>query len=83
MGRTGAGGYGGISTMNQDQRQGPFHPHKSISRHYESLKDIWWIKCLHCGLNVERTGTQYYARELNLPSECNKDQYKEENAHGN
>jgi hypothetical protein len=80
MGNQGAGGYGGISTMNQDQRQGPFHPHKSISKYYKSLDDIWWIKCLHCGLDVQRTGRQYHDRELDLPDECRKDLFRASDA---
>ena len=45
----GAGGYGGISTMNQDDRQGPYYPHHNISKHTDHATDEVQVFCFSCG----------------------------------
>jgi len=47
--RTGAGGYGGISTMNQDQRAGKYDPHRVVSVLKNFLFDQIHIRCHICG----------------------------------
>ena len=44
--KTGAGGYGGITTLNTDQRQGKYFPHKDIfiTRQHPNI----YIKCFTC-----------------------------------
>ena len=44
--REGAGGYGGITTLNTDQRQGKYFPHKDIfiTRQHPDV----YIKCFTC-----------------------------------
>lgn len=49
MGKTGVGGYGGPSTMNQDDRGPRYGPHLLISRHGSYELDIYYVKCLKCG----------------------------------
>jgi hypothetical protein len=71
------GGYGGISTMNQDQRLGKFHPHKSVSRHEDRSDDTHHCKCLHCGATWTLTHTQYFNRDMgDMPDECRKDLFR-------
>ncbi len=55
----GAGGYGTISTLNQDQRQGRFYPHKSIFVFKQH--PVSDIKCLDC-LEHWREGEEYPAK---------------------
>lgn len=47
--RGGTGGYGGITTMNQDQRQGKYAPHKAIVRIKNLMTGIVGVRCFHCG----------------------------------
>lgn len=44
----GRGGYGGISTMNQDQRQGRYWPHPATSARVDYLTDEVIVHCLKC-----------------------------------
>ena len=47
--RGGAGGYGGISTMNTDQRTGRYSPHLAVSKITDYLTDTVNVTCLTCG----------------------------------
>ena len=66
MGYQGAGGYGGISTMNQDQRKGRYHPHYNVTRHENFSTNETQVVCLSCGMRW------YHPRgEIdNVPSVC-------------
>ena len=46
--RRGIGGYGGITTMNQDQRQGRYAPHLTTLRLYKPWSGLMWVQCLDC-----------------------------------
>lgn len=52
--------YGSISTLNQDQRQGPHHPHKNVSR-FLRRDGVLQLKCFDCGAYVE---------DADLPETC-------------
>jgi hypothetical protein len=68
----GKGGYGGISTMNQDQRQGYWAPHV-VSKYLDRMRDMYTIKCLKCRQEWEITLTQWHVRfdaPLPKPPEC-------------
>lgn len=43
------GGYARINTLNQDSRQGRYHPHRSVSKFTSRLTDVTEVKCLVCG----------------------------------
>ena len=45
----GAGGYGGISTMNQDQRGPRYAPHRNISLFQNYTNDRTEVSCRDCG----------------------------------
>lgn len=45
----GIGGYGGISTLNTDQRGPRYGPHILISREVDMFRDIVHVTCLTCG----------------------------------
>ena len=47
--RGGAGGYGGITTLNQEGRKGRYEPHLTISRTLDRVLDRYMVKCLRCG----------------------------------
>ena len=46
--RGGSGGYGGITTMNTDQRQSPYHPHRSLLKYRNYMLGKMVVKCLDC-----------------------------------
>lgn len=46
--KTGKGGYGGITTMNTDQREGRYGEHLTISR-FVRADGLIEAKCLDCG----------------------------------
>lgn len=62
----GAGGYGGITTLNQDSRQGKYYPHTNIFVYKQH--PVSTIKCLTC----------YATWESNedYPKICKKDDWK-------
>jgi len=47
--RGGAGGYGGITTMNTEQRTGRYSPHLAVSKITDYLTDTVHVTCLTCG----------------------------------
>ena len=47
--RGGAGGYGGITTMNTEQRSGRYSPHLAVSKITDYLTDTVHVTCLACG----------------------------------
>ncbi len=49
MGQTGAGGYGGISTQNTDQRGPRYGPHTLISTRMDWGNNTTVVECLTCG----------------------------------
>ena len=49
MSKTGAGGYGGISTQNQDQRGPRYGKHTLISTVQNMLNATVLVTCLKCG----------------------------------
>lgn len=61
-------GYATISTMNQDQRQGRYHPHRNISRHRQTLDGLVQVFCFDCG-------QRWYhdEGEVEVPDECHRD----------
>ena len=74
MGQTGLGGYGGISTMNQDQRQGHMGPH-TVSKYLDRMADVYHMKCVKCKQEWQITVTQWHARTvepLPVPPTCEK-----------
>ena len=58
--REGMGGYGGITTMNQDQRQGKFYPHKNIFVLVQHPYKL--VKCFDCS-------KQWESNEI-IPAKC-------------
>jgi len=66
MSKSGAGGYGGITTLNQDQRQSRYHPHKTFVRYKDYAHDMYVVKCLDCGETWSHGWTERWA-----PEECN------------
>ncbi len=46
--RTGAGGYGGMTTLSTDQRQSPYHPHKTLLKYKNFKLNKMVIKCIDC-----------------------------------
>jgi len=65
--RGGHGGYGGITSMNQDQRTGRYAPHGAISKITDYLTDTVRITCLSCGESWEHPRSA-----PNAPPECAK-----------
>ena len=45
----GKGGFGAIASDNTDLRQGRYFPHKSVTHYTDMMKDITYVRCLHCG----------------------------------
>jgi len=71
--RTGAGGYGGSSTMNQDQRGGKWHPHNGTSQYRDRMTNKVLLKCVVCKAEWTLTDEQYFKRETgDMPSVCTK-----------
>jgi hypothetical protein len=64
MGNQGAGGYGGISTMNQDQRKGVYWPHKGPFSRYVTT-ELVYTKCLKC-----RKEWKHHRIEPSCPPVC-------------
>lgn len=54
----GQGGYGAIWTLNQDQRQGIYHPHKTVSKRQDRIRQIVTVKCLDCGEDLSHLDIQ-------------------------
>ena len=46
--RGGIGGYGGITTMNQDQRQGRYAPHSATLVLRDKMMQLVHVKCYLC-----------------------------------
>ena len=46
--RGGAGGFGGTSTFNTEQRQGKYFPHKNVVIFKNHLTDEVFVRCLTC-----------------------------------
>jgi len=68
----GVGGYGGISTMNQDQRKGHFGPH-TVARYLDMLADVYHIKCISCRLEWTMTKKAWFDRDFSsMPPECKR-----------
>jgi len=66
--RGGKGGYGGISTLNQEQRGGRYEPHLTISRTLDRELDRYVVKCLKCGKVWFHSLNERWA-----PKECRRD----------
>ena len=66
MGMTGQGGYGGISTMNQDDRGPRYGKHNPLSMFLEA-GEMWHVKCLRCG-----ESWQHLKGRRKFPKECKK-----------
>lgn len=49
-GMTGAGGYGGISTLNQRDVRPRYAPHMTIFKYVDHMMGAVEIKCLDCGM---------------------------------
>jgi len=64
----GAGGYGGISTMNQDQRQPRYMPHVSVSMYTRLSDNTTEVSCYGCG----QKWSHPRGARANTPSECSK-----------
>jgi len=47
--RGGAGGYGGITSLNTDQKESPYHPHQVLSKVRDYKENKVFVKCLTCG----------------------------------
>ena len=61
----GAGGYGGISTMNQEHRQGRYRPHKNITRHIlQDPEDQTQVFCFDCEQRWYHPRTEPWAPEV-------------------
>jgi len=46
--RGGIGGFGGITTMNQDQRIGRYAPHGAVYKHTDHMTGITTVQCYLC-----------------------------------
>lgn len=64
----GAGGYGGISTMDQRDVRPRYEPHLAISKRVDHAADAVILKCLDCG--QEWTHTRGFP---NCPAICKKE----------
>jgi hypothetical protein len=74
MGQTGVGGYGGISTMNQDQRGGKYGPHRTVSRYLSHTLNVWWVNCLACGQKWDHSKDERtYPEHCSPPGEARRD----------
>jgi len=63
----GAGGYGGISTMNQDQRGPRYGPHRTLVKWFSAETGLYQVKCLDCEQEWEHDRI-----ERNFPCKCRK-----------
>lgn len=61
----GAGGYGGITSLNQDQRQGKYFPHKNVYVYIKHPNKF--IKCFIC--------KQEWSDNSTIPAKCKKDDW--------
>lgn len=66
--RGGIGGYGGITTMNQDQRQGRYAPHPATFRRQDPLTQLVHVNCYRCGA----AWTHPKGDVKNVPKTCTK-----------
>ena len=57
--------YGKISTMEQDQREGRYKPHKNVSRFIRS-DQVVQVKCFDCGGYWEHR----LRGDIAVPKEC-------------
>lgn len=62
----GAGGYGGISTMNQDQRQPRYMPHNNVVLYTRMSDNMTEVKCIACGARWEHPR----GARANTPEKC-------------
>ncbi len=62
----GVGGYGGISTMNQDQRQPRYMPHNNVVLYTRMSDNTTEVKCLACGEKWEHPR----GSRANAPEKC-------------
>ena len=51
----GKGGYGGISTMNTDQREGRYKPHNNVTLYTRYSDNVVEVSCRDCGQKWEHT----------------------------
>ena len=68
-GMHGAGGYGGVSTLNQRDVRPRYSPHLAISKTTDHLEDLVEVKCLDCGIEWAHPRGAFYN-----PPECKKPQ---------
>ena len=66
--RGGAGGYGGITTMNSDQRESPYYPHQVLSKVRDYKENKVFVKCLTCGQTWSHPIGDYWGYQ---PETCN------------
>ena len=70
-GMTGAGGYGGISTLNQRNVRPRYSPHMAISITVDHMAGSVMVKCLNCKQEwFHLRGPQ--GKQDNTPARCNK-----------
>ena len=62
--RQGVGGYGGIISLNCENRQGPYLNH-SIVRSRNHKTDLYEVRCLKCGLEWTHA-----PNDAKCPGEC-------------
>ena len=61
-----SGTYHTISTMDQDGRQGRYHPHLNISRFERPSEGVVQVKCFSCGAYWEHP----MGEVANVPERC-------------
>ena len=67
-GMTGAGGYGGISTLNQRDVRPKYSPHMAISTTINHMAGCIMVKCLNC----RQEWSHMRGEQTNTPEVCEK-----------
>jgi len=66
--RGGIGGYGGVTTMNQDQRLGRYYPHLALSLFQDYKNNVTTVTCYKCDARWQHP----VGDVQNVPAECRK-----------
>jgi len=66
--RGGIGGYGGVTTMNQDQRLGRYYPHLALSLFPDYKTGITTVYCYKCEMRWHHP----VGDVQNVPAECRR-----------